>query len=95
MKNQVEKTETAKTKQFSVIVGKLEVLNTSDSKEVDAKISELQKEFSPLIILIDNKKKSSTRYSKTIHQRNYRKEAGNFEIDSVTKQNVGVEQTQE
>ncbi|WP_289659467.1 hypothetical protein [Flavobacterium panacagri] len=94
MKNQLEKAPTSKQKQFSVIVEKVEVLNTSEIKEADAKIKVLQTEFKPLIILIDKKEKTSVHYSKTSHQRNYRIEAGNFEKD-IIKPTPDEEVTQE
>lgn len=91
MKNQTEKTETTKTKQFSVIVEKKEVLTTTRSKEAIAKVNELQIENEPSIIMIDNNEKKSTRYTKKRHERNYRIEAGNFESDSVLLTSITVE----
>ncbi|HSD07923.1 hypothetical protein [Flavobacterium sp.] len=81
MKNLNEKT--VKPKRFTVLENGKEVLNTSKREEADKKISQLQKELKLSIVLLDNQEKRSTRYKKTIHQKNYRVEAGDFEIDSV------------
>jgi hypothetical protein len=85
MKEEVKKAESVKTKRFTVKDNGKEVLNTAKREEADEKVTELQKEFKPLIIFLDNQEKRSTQYSKTIHQKNYRIEAGTYDIDSITK----------
>ena len=83
--NQIEKAESVKTKRFTVLENGKQVLTTAKKTEATDKVKLLQEESKPLIILLDSKEKNSKRYSKTINQRNYRVEAGNFEIDSITK----------
>jgi hypothetical protein len=95
MENQIEKAESVKTKRFTVKENGQEVLATSKKTEADKKIKSLQKEFKPLIILLDHQDKKSTRYSKTINQQNYRIEAGNFEVDSIIKPIPEVPATKE
>lgn len=95
MKEELKKAESVKTKRFTVKENGQEVLATSKKTEADDKIKSLQAEFKPLIILLDHQDKKSTRYSKTINQRNYRIEAGNFEKDSIIKANPEVPATEE
>lgn len=85
MKEQNAKTESAKTKRFTVVVEAKEVFKGNNRQEVAAEIFKLQKDSHPLIILLDSEAKESYQYSKTIHQRNYRVQAGNYEKDSVLK----------
>ncbi len=95
MTKEATKVESVKTKRFTVKDGKLEVLNTSKKEEADAKVKALQTELKPLILLIDNQEKKSTKYSKTINQKNYRIEAGNFETDTALPPVVETTETQE
>ena len=95
MKEKIEKTESAKIERFSVIVDKVEVLNTSKEANIYTQIFKLQEELKPLIIKIDHEKKKSFHYVKTIHQRNYRIQAGNYEKDSVLKPAPEVTQTED
>lgn len=82
----MEKTANTKAKQqFSVVVSGKEVFTSSSKKKVDQEIVKLQEELHPVIILLDHQQKESKCYSKTIHQRNYRLQAGNYEKDSVLK----------
>jgi hypothetical protein len=85
MNKEVKKSESVKVKRFTVLENAQEVLNTAKREEADERIASLQKELKPSIVLLDNLEKKSTRYSKTINQKNYRIEAGNFEKDAVTK----------
>jgi len=95
MKNKIEKTESNKVSRFSVIVDKVEVLNTSNEANIYKQIVKLQEEFKPLIVKIDHQKKQSFHYVKTIHQNNYRIQAGNYEKDSITKVTPEVPATKE
>lgn len=90
-----KKAESVKVKRFAVVVDKIAVLNTSKKDEADSKIIRLQSELIPLIILLDNQDKKSFRFSKTVHQNNYRIQAGNFEEDSKTKSVIESTETQE
>ena len=95
MKEQNAKTESTKQKRFSVVVKGKEVFKGNDRKEVVEHIFKLQKDSHPLIILLDSEAKESYQYSKTIHQRNYRVQAGNYEKDSALKPAQEVTQTEE
>jgi hypothetical protein len=95
MKEQIAKTESVQIKRFTVVVLGKEVFKGNDRKEVAAQIFKLQKDSQPLIILLDSEVKESYQYSKTIHQRNYRVQAGNYEEDSVLKPAPEVTKTEE
>jgi hypothetical protein len=95
MKNQNEKTESVKIKRFTVLENGIEVLNTSKTEEIAEKVEVLKKEFKPRIIVLDRHSKTSIHHTKTIHQKNYRIEAGNYEKDSVVKPAPEVTETEE
>lgn len=95
MKNQIEKVESVKKPRFIVLENDVEVLRASKKELADERVQLLQAEFKPLIVLIDNKEKTSTRYSRTIHQRNYRVEAGNFDIDTAVPPVVEIPETRD
>lgn len=83
MKKEVQKVESVKKPRFIVLEGGLEVLKASNKELADERVQLLQAELKPLIVLLDNKEKRSTRYSKTINQKNYRIEAGDFDLDTA------------
>ena len=93
MKKEIQKVESVKKPRFAVVVEGKDVFNSNDRKEVAGEIFKLQKESHPLIILLDHKAKESDRYSKTIHQRNYRVESGDYEIDTALPPVAEVPQT--
>ncbi|PIF33017.1 hypothetical protein CLU81_3587 [Flavobacterium sp. 9] len=95
MTKEIPKAESLKRKRFTVLENRSEVLNTSKQEEATEAIKTLQKESKPLIVLLDNQNKTSTHYSKTINQKNYRIEAGNFENDSVAKPTAEAAETKE
>jgi len=95
MKKEIEKTEDVKKPRFIVLVNGEVALNASKKELADETVQLLQKELKPVIILLDNKEKKSTQYTKTIHQRNYRVQAGNYEKDSVLKPAPEVNQTED
>ncbi|KIQ22661.1 hypothetical protein RT99_06030 [Flavobacterium sp. MEB061] len=95
MKEQNVKTESTKQKRFTLVVEAKEVFKGNDRQEVAGEIFKLQKDSHPLIILLDSEAKESYQYSKTIHQRNYRVQAGNYEKDSVLKPAQEVTKTEE
>lgn len=95
MKNEIEKTESVKKPRFIVLVNGEVDLNASKKELADDRVQLLQTELIPVIILLDNKEKTSTQYTKTIHQRNYRVQAGNYEKDSVLKTAPEVTQTED
>lgn len=95
MKEELKKAESVKTMRFTIKENGQEVLKTDKLEEVDIQIKKLQAEFKTEIVLIDHKEKKSTHFSKTIHQRNYRIQAGNYEVDGVLKPTPEVPATEE
>lgn len=85
MTKEAQKVESVKIKRFTVLENFTEVIHTSKKEEADDAIEKLKAESKPLLKLLDNQKKTSLHYTKTINQKNYRIEAGNFEKDSVAK----------
>ena len=83
MKKEIQKVESVKKPRFAVVVEGKEVLKASKKELADARVQLLQEFLRPLIILVDHKEKTSMHYSKTIHQRNYRVESGDYEIDTA------------
>lgn len=83
-----KKANTTTKKRFSLVVSGKEVFTAALKKKVEPEITKLQNEFHSLIIVLDHQEKESIQYSKTMHQRNYRLQAGNYEKDSVLKSSV-------
>lgn len=94
MTKEAQKVESVKIKRFTVLESFTEVINTSKKEEADDAIEKLKAESKPLLKLLDNQKKTSLHYTKTINQKNYRIEAGNFEKDSVAKPTSTAEVTE-
>jgi hypothetical protein len=94
MNNNIKKAESAKKPRFIVLENGVEVLKASKKELADERVKSLQAELKPLIILVDHKEKTSTHYSKTINQKNYRIEAGNFEIDTALPPVAEVPETE-
>lgn len=93
MNKNIKKVESVKKPRFIVLENGVEVLKASKKELADARVQLLQEAFEPLIILVDHKEKTSTHYSKTIHQRNYRVESGDYEIDTALPPVAEVPQT--
>jgi hypothetical protein len=93
MKNQIKKVESVKTPRFTVLENGVEVLKASKKELAEERIQLLQAELKPWIVLVDHKEKTSTHYRKTIHQQNYRIEAGNFDIDTAVPPVAEVPET--
>ena len=85
MTKETQKVESVKIKRFTVLENNTEVLNTSKKEEAENAIENLRKESKPVLKLLDNQLKTSLHYTKTINQKNYRIQAGNFEKDSIAK----------
>lgn len=85
MTKETQKVESVKIKRFTVLENSTEVLNTSKKEEAETAIENLIKESKPVLKLLDNQLKTSLHYTKTINQKNYRIQAGNFEKDSIAK----------
>ena len=83
MNKNIKKVESVKKPRFIVLENGVEVLKASKKELADARVQLLQEAFKPLIILVDHKEKTSMHYSKTIHQRNYRVESGDYEKDTA------------
>lgn len=94
MTKEAQKAESVKIKRFTVLESFTEVINTSKKEEADDAIEKLKAESKPLLKMLDNQKKTSLHYTKTINQKNYRIEAGNFEKDSVAKPTSTAEVTE-
>lgn len=94
MKTRIEKTESAKRPRFIVLENGEEVLKASKRELVDERVKALQADGKPLIIVVDHKEKISTHYSRTINQKNYRIEAGNFDADTAVPPVVEVPETE-
>jgi hypothetical protein len=94
MKNQIEKVESVKKPRFIVLENGVEVLKASKIELANERVQSLQAELKPLIVLVDHKEKTSTHYSKSIHQKNYRIEAGNFDIDTAVPPVAEVPETE-
>jgi len=93
MTKETQKVESVKNKRFTVLENGTEVLNFLKKEEATEAVKMLQKEFKPMIILIDNQEKVSTHYKKTIHEKNYRIVAGNYEKDIKPKAIAEVTET--
>lgn len=94
MNKNSKKVESVKKPRFIVLENGVNVLNASKKELADERVQSLQAELKPLIILLDNKEKTSMHYSKTIHQRNYRVESGDYEIDTALPPVAEVPQTE-
>jgi hypothetical protein len=94
MNKNIKKVESVKKPRFIVLENGVNVLNASKKELADERVQSLQAELKPLIILLDNKEKTSMHYSKTIHQKNYRIEAGNFDIDTAVPPVAVVPETE-
>lgn len=79
----IKKEETEKKPRFQVLENGEVVLNAAKKELANDRIQELQDKLKPVIILLDHKEKKSIRYRKTIHQRNYRIEFGDYEMDQA------------
>ncbi|MDI6033034.1 hypothetical protein QLS91_08100 [Flavobacterium sp. LB2P84] len=95
MTKQIERVESVKTPRFTVLENGVEVLKASKIELAFERVKLLQAELKPLIVLLDHKEKTSTHYSKTIHQKNYRIEAGNFDIDTAVPPVAEVPETED
>ena len=94
MNKNIKKVESVKKPRFAVVVEGKEVLKASKKELADARVQLLQEFLRPLIILVDHKEKTSIHYSKTINQRNYRVESGDYEIDTALPPVAEVPQTE-
>lgn len=94
MTRQIKKVAFVKKPRFIVIENGVEVLKASKKELADARVQLLQEAFKPLIILVDHKEKTSMHYSKTIHQKNYRIEAGDYEKDTALPPVAEVPETE-
>ena len=94
MTKEIQKVESVKKPRFIVLENGVEVLKASKKELADARVQSLQEAFKPLIILVDYKEKTSTHYTKTINQKNYRIEAGNFDLDTILPPVVDLPETE-
>ncbi|MFV8336463.1 hypothetical protein ACNQF7_10310 [Flavobacterium sp. RSP29] len=94
MNNNIKKVESVKKPRFIVLENGVEVLKASKKELADARVQLLQEAFKPLIVLVDHKEKTSTHYTKTIHQKNYRLESGDYEKDTALPPVAEVPQTE-
>ena len=95
MSKEAQKKESTKIERFTVVENGQEVVNTSEKSAALESVKALQKEHKPLIVLLDNLRKTSMQYTKSINQKNYRIGAGNFENDTVKKTTSEVIETVE
>ena len=93
MNKNIKKVESVKKPRFAVVVEGKEVLKASKIELAFERVKLLQAELKPLIVLLDHKEKLSIHYSKTINQRNYRVESGDYEIDTALPPVAEVPQT--
>ena len=94
MTKEIKKDESVTKPRFIVLENGVEVLKASKKELADARVQSLQEAFKPLIILVDHKEKTSTHYTKTINQKNYRIEAGDYEKDTDLPPVAEVPQTE-
>lgn len=94
MKKEVQKVESVKKPRFIVLENGVEVLKASNKELADQRVQFLQSVLKPLIVYLDHKEKTSTHYSRTIHQKNYRVESGDYEKDTALPAVAEVPQTE-
>jgi hypothetical protein len=83
MKKEIQKVVSVKKPRFIVLEGGLEVLKASNKELANQRVQFLQSVLKPVIVLLDHKEKTSTHYTRSIHQKNYRVESGDYEKDTA------------
>ncbi len=94
MNKNIKKVESVKKPRFAVLDGTEQVIATNKKEEANEKWIQLQQESKSLIVFLDHKEKYSLHVTKTIHQKNYRMVAGDYEKDTALPPVAEVPQTE-